>query len=141
MTSGSTTGSGDQTVRNRVARIANVCLGLVLAVSVGPLGSIMARLLDPTPGIFTAVVMVVSLFVLAGLPSDRVYPWLRAIDGVLFILAIALAVRTTVAISDGALEAPEAPQALIASVVVVLLAGLSALGVVASRSAPIPAAR
>lgn len=138
MTSGSTTGSGDQTVRHGVARMANVCLGLVLAVSVGPLGSIMTRLLDPTPGIFTAVVMVVSLFVLASLPSDRVYPWLRAIDGVLFILAIALVVRTTVAISDGMLQAP---QTLVASVVVVLLAGLSALGVVASRSAPVPSAR
>lgn len=125
-------------IRYRVARATNIMLGLVLAFSVGPLGSIMARLLDPTPGIFTAVVMVVSLFVLASHPSDRVYAWLRAIDGVLFILAIALAVRTTVAISDGVLQAP---QTLVASVVVVLLAGLSALGVVASRSAPIPSAR
>lgn len=125
-------------VRHRVARLANVCLGLLLALSVGPLGSVMARLLEPTPGTFTAVVMVLSLFVLSSLPSDRVYPWLRAVDGVVLILAIALAVRTAIAISDGALQAP---QAVIAMVVVALLAGLSALGVVASRAAPISIVR
>lgn len=135
MTTGATTGNGREPVSSHprwVARIANMGLGLLLALSVGPLGSIMARLLDPTPGTLAAVGIFVSLFVLSSLPSDGVYGWLRGVDGILFVLSIALSARTAVAISDGLLQAQ---QGVVAMIVVVLLAGLSALGAVASNSA------